>query len=299
MISICIPIYNNDVTALVTELYVQCEFLRCTYEIILIDDASDLKFQIINRKLSEFDNVHYEELKSNISRSAIRNLFPQRAAYPYLLFIDNDAQLSSSDYISRYLKLCSPGIISYGGCKYQPCNSAEHLLRWTFGKEREAISIQNRLKQPGRYFSSFNFLIDKRIILLHPFDEEIQGYGYEDVVFVTKITEQGYPINQTDNPLIHIGLISNEDFLERIQVSLKNLYSLQRLHQKDLNLAKTVKLLQTKDMIDKLKLQSLVSTLFRVLESRFIKNLLGKKPSLFILDLYKLGYLCNYSQKQV
>lgn len=296
MISICIPIYNNDVTTLVTDLYVQCEALDCTYEIILIDDASALNFQVINRKLSEFDSVHYEELASNISRSAIRNLFPQKATYPYLIFIDNDAQLCSPNFISTYLKLRSPGIVSYGGCKYLPCNSAEYRLRWTFGVEREALSIQNRQKKPDKYFSSFNFMIDKRVILLHPFDESIQGYGYEDVVFQTKIIEQGYHITQVNNPLIHIGLISNEDFLARIRTSIENLYLLQRLYQKSLDLTKTIELLRAMNFIDKFKLVPIVSILFKLVENRFIKNLLGKKPSLFILDLYKLGYLCNYSK---
>ena len=297
MISICIPIYNNNVTSLVTELYVQCEALDCRYEIILIDDASEAKFQVTNRKLSEFDNVYYEELTANISRSAIRNLFPLRAAYPYLIFIDNDAQLCSPNYISTYLKLCLPDVVAYGGCRYLPCNDREHRLRWIFGKEREAISIQERKKKPNRYFSSFNFIIDKRVILRYPFDEDIQEYGYEDVIFQTKILEEGYHITQVDNPLIHTGLISNEDFLARIRISLENLYLLQRSPLKDLDLAKTIKLLRTKSLIDKFKLASLVSLLFKLFENCFIKNILGKKPSLFILDLYKLGYLCSYSKK--
>lgn len=296
MISICIPIYNTVVTSLVTELYLQCEALDCQYEIILIDDASNRSFQIINRELAEFDSVYYEELPVNISRSAIRNLFSQKATYPYLLFIDNDALLCSPHFISTYLKLQSPGVICYGGCRYLPCYSPEYYLRWHFGVEREAVSIKERQLHPDRYFSTFNFMIDKRVLLLHPFNENIQEYGYEDVMFYTELIERGYHITQVNNPLIHTGLISNEEFLERTRTSLENLDSLLKLSGNKPDLTKTVKLLQTKNLIDKFKLTYMVSILFRLVKNSFIKNLLGKKPSLFILDLYKLGYLCNYSK---
>lgn len=295
MISICIPIYNNDVTTLVTDLYLQCEAQDCKYEIILIDDVSREYFQIINRQLSALDNIYYEELTTNISRSAIRNLFSQKASYPYLIFIDNDAIVSSSNYISTYLRFRSPGVICYGGCKYLPCYDDEYYLRWHFGVEREAIPVKKRQQHSDKYFSTFNFMIDKRVLLLHPFDEDIREYGYEDVMFHAEIIKQGYHITQIDNPLIHTGLISNNEFLERTRTSLENLYSLQKIRGNKLGLVNNVKLLRTKNLVDKLKLNYLVYFLFRLFRNSFIKNLLGKKPSLFILDLYKLGYLCNYS----
>lgn len=298
MISICIPIYNNDVTTLVTDLYLQCEVLNCKYEIILIDDASEPSFRAVNRELSEFDNVHYEELPVNISRSAIRNLFPQKASYPYLIFIDSDAQLYSPDYISTYLKLRSPGVICYGGCKYLPCYHSDYYLRWRFGIEREAIPIKDRIKHPDSFFSTFNFMIDKRVLLLHPFNENIEEYGYEDVAFHAEIIKQRYHITQTNNPLIHTGLISNQEFLKKIRLSIENLYLLQKNETDKSNLSNVVKLLQTKNIMDRLRLTSIASLLFKIFENSFIKNLLGKKPSLFIFDLYKLGYLCNYSRQE-
>lgn len=297
MISICIPIYNTDVTNLVTDLHIQCEALDSPYEILLIDDASQPSFQAENRKLSKLDNVYYEELPDNISRAAIRNLFPQRAAYPYLIFIDNDAQVCSPDYISTYIKLRSSGIVCYGGCKYLPYNGDQYSLRWLFGIYREAIPVEKRLQHPDKYFSTFNFMIDKRVLLLNPFDENIEEYGYEDVVFHTEIVKQGYHITQVENPLIHLGLISNPEFLKRTESALKNLYLLQKTRNNKNDLTHTVKLLKIKNRVDKLKLTGLVSALFGLLKDSFIKNLLGKKPCLFILDLYKLGYLCNYSKQ--
>ncbi|PXV63298.1 glycosyltransferase involved in cell wall biosynthesis [Dysgonomonas alginatilytica] len=297
MISICIPIYNTDVTNLVTELHLQCEALDAPYEILLIDDASDLSFQTVNRELSKLDNIHYKELPVNISRAKIRNLFPQKAAHPYLIYVDNDAQVCSPHYISTYIKMRSPGIVCYGGCEYLSCKDNQYSLRWLFGVHREAIPIEKRKVNPDEYFSTFNFMIDKRVVLLHPFDENIEEYGYEDVVFHTEIIKQGHHITQVNNPLIHTGLISNEEFLKRTESALRNLYLLQKERGRKADLENTLKLLKMKNRIDYFKLTGAVSALFRLLKNSFIKNLLGKKPSLFILDLYKLGYLCNYSKR--
>lgn len=298
MISVCIPIYNTDVTKLVTDLHLQCEALDAVYEILLIDDASDWSFQIINRELSKLENIYYEELPVNISRAKIRNLFPQKAAHPYLIYIDNDAQLCSPHYISVYIKMRSPGIICYGGCEYLPCKGNQYSLRWLFGIHREAIPIEKRKEHPNQYFSTFNFMIDKRVLLLTPFDESIQEYGYEDVVFHAEIIKQGHHITQVDNPLIHTGIISNDEFLKRTETALENLYLLQKSGNNKGDLADTVKLLKTKSKIERLRLTGLASFSFQLLRKSFIKNLLGNKPSLFILDLYKLGYLCTYSRQK-
>lgn len=297
MISICIPIYNTDVTRLVTGLHTQCEALEVAYEILLIDDASQTSFQSVNRKLSQLHNVRYEELPVNISRAAIRNLFQQKATFSYLIFIDNDAELCSPDYIATYIKLCSPRIICYGGCEYLPCNDSQYSLRWLFGIKREVIPIEKRKKNPNAYFSTFNFMVDKQILQLYPFDESIEEYGYEDVVLHAEVVKHGYSITQIENPLIHTGLISNDDFLRRTESSIRNLYLLQEAKGYKANLADTIKLLRTKNKIESFKLTKAVSFLFRLLKSGFVKNLLGKKPCLFIFDLYKLGYLCTYSKQ--
>lgn len=299
MISICIPIYNNDITKLITDLHFQCEALDCKYEILLIDDASQLDYQIINRDLSKLSNVYYEELSLNISRSAIRNLFPLKASYPYLIYIDNDAEVCTTDYITRYIRLRTAGIICYGGTEYLNYPSHPYYLRWKFGVEREAIPIDKRQQDPDRYFSTFNFMIDKRILLLHPFNEDIHEYGYEDVVFHAEVIKEGYHITQTDNPLVHKGLMSNDDFLKRTNIAIENLNSLEKNKELQIDLSNTVKLLHTQKKIEKYKLTYITSILFRLMKKYFIKNLLGKKPSLFIFDLYKLGYLCtvNISSK--
>src|SRR4030042_667421 len=103
MISICIPVYNFDVTSLVSELSEQVKSLPKPYEVIIIDDCSDNKFKAINRNVCK--SFIYIELEENIGRSKIRNLFLRYAKYGYLLFIDCDSIIESSDFLLKYFEI--------------------------------------------------------------------------------------------------------------------------------------------------------------------------------------------------
>lgn len=294
MISICIPVYNADVTSLVTDLYMQCRELECAHEIWIIDDFSDPQYRATNRELTVFDAIHYLELDTNIGRAAIRNLLAQKASYPYLVFIDCDAVVYTRSFVSRYIKACSPGVVCYGGCQSLPGSGDDTFcLRWKYGNERESIPIEEREKNPDLHFSTFNFMIDKRVILLYPFDENIQSYGYEDVLFRLQLIKQGYHLTQIDNALIHSGLISANEFLDRTRTSLQNLHQLVLTYNQELDLTDAIKLLRFKKRVDALKMNRMIVCLFKIVERGLVKNILGNNPSLLIFDIYKLGYICT------
>src|SRR5688572_12330280 len=92
-LSILIPIYNQDVLQLVSELLTQCRQITTRFEIILYDDASKDKYRKRHRYLNEEPEVRYVELRENIGRAAIRNRLAQDANFNYLLFLDNDSGL--------------------------------------------------------------------------------------------------------------------------------------------------------------------------------------------------------------
>ena len=66
MLSVCIPIYNVDVTKLVSDLHMQIQKLNESIEIVLIDDASDLENKAKNRLLKEYCKIM--ELEINVGR---------------------------------------------------------------------------------------------------------------------------------------------------------------------------------------------------------------------------------------
>ena len=60
-LSICIPIYNYDVRAVVKELNLQANNAGVDFEILLLDDASTI-FKEENRELADIENVKLVEL---------------------------------------------------------------------------------------------------------------------------------------------------------------------------------------------------------------------------------------------
>ena len=74
MLSILIPTFNYDITALVVEVHKQSKSCNIVFEILVFDDAStDLEVRKNNASINTLENTSYTILKSNIGRSAIRN----------------------------------------------------------------------------------------------------------------------------------------------------------------------------------------------------------------------------------
>lgn len=288
MISVCIPVYNTDVRQLVLALDKQASEYGLPYEIILLDDASTLAHtQEQNNSLSSISNLRIFKNESNIGLARTRNRLGSLAQYPYLLFIDSDAQIVSNDYWQTYIRFCNPTTVIFGGCMYSAqCPDKKFILRWKFGKERE--------EGVGKYFSCFNFLIPKDIFEKYPFSEQLHQYGYEDTLFGITLKHTGTEVLFIDNALLHTGLDSADVYLKKVELSIQNLIRIEPL-LKAVNGSRQIKLLRL--YYSMRYLSTPTALLFRLLQKILHAHLTGNNPSLRILDFYKLGYLCNLKQR--
>lgn len=294
MLSFCIPIYNYDVTELVSTLHNQAVSMNILFEIVLLDDASSFEYRKIN-SLINLPNVRYIQLNENIGRSKIRNQLAKEAIYPYLVFMDCDSTLFANNYVKNYISCLKPGIVCSGGCTYyKEKPEKEYYLRWKFGVERESAYSAKRKLSPNYGFSSYNFLIDKNVFLKVQFEETLKGYGHEDTLFGIQLSIQGVTIEHIDNPLIHLGLESADIFLNKTENSIRNLQKINHILQsKYPEYYNHSNLLKTKKRIDKFRMSFFIKQFFRISKSLLKKNLLGKNPSLFLFDIYKIGFLCS------
>lgn len=290
MISICIPIYNDDVTALVNELHSQCADSLVEYEILLLDDASvDRGIKEKNQKLADLTNVYYHNNSESIGLAGTRNRLGELARYPYLLFIDSDMQVVIQDYIMRYLKLCQPSVVSFGGCVYpDKCTDSRYILRWKYGKKKE--------EGVGKYYSCFNFLIDREIFHKHPFCQSDHQCEYEDALFGIILKKNKIDILFVDNPLLYEKKITSDDFIGRIDQSLSDLLIVEKFLKNE-SIEPEIRLLNKVQQLDRFGIQSLIVFFWDKFKNVCLNNLKSEKPSLFVLDFYKLGYFC-YLKKQ-
>jgi len=294
MISILIPTYNQNITKLVANLHNQVVELCVDFEIIVMEDGSK-KFVQENDSIAELLNSRHIILKENVGRSAVRNKLADEAKYDHLLFMDCDAEVSSPDFVSRYITFCKEDCVVIGGTAYDPNETnPDYSLRLKYGRVREARTALERGKNN---FATFNFLISKSIFNQVRFDESIRGYGHEDMLFGHQLHQLGYEFIQIENPLIHKGLDDNQTFLKKTEEGTRNLFLLYKTGHYPF-LAQESKLLQVYLKFNKVGLTRLLALKFD-----FTKNILHwllrcKNPSLPLYDLYKLLYLCKISHSK-
>ncbi len=289
MLSILIPIYNYNCVKLVQELQIQSSKESIDFEIICMDDASFL-FKDENRKVNSIDKCSYIELERNIGRSKIRNLLAGKATYDYLLFLDCDVEIASSHYIKTYLSILNNYEIISGKRIYTnlPPDDKNYYFHWFYGVNRE-------VKSPN--FMSNNFLMKKDIWEKVKFDENITRYGHEDTLFQIQLEEKGIQIHFIDNPVIHIGLDSNEAFVRKHNEGIENLLYIFKNRILANQYLYRFRLLEIYQKICRCNLNKIIGSLFPFMQKVFIKNFTGKRPNLYLFDIYKLIYISYIDKK--
>lgn len=298
MISILIPTYNYNVFHLVENLYKQCENAGIAYEILVIDDASN-EHNIINEnsKINSFENCSFQVLEENIGRSKIRNLLAEKAKYGWLLFLDADTFPSNPEFISKYISaFTEESPVIFGGIRYPEKSSENFSLRHKYGVERESLSLSERIKNPYRSFITMGFAIKKEVFGKIKFNEKLSGYGYEDSVFGYELQKNKIPLQHIQNPVIHLNLETNADFIKKSQLALQNLLNFYKTGAID---DETVKILKTYLKLKRSNLLFGLRWFFNLSKNKMLKNLNSPEPSLLYFDLYRLGYLSTLKPKDV
>ena len=294
-LSICIPVYNQDVTSLVHELHRQASRSSCVFEILLMDDGST-SFLEENGALDALEGVRYVRLPQNVGRSAIRNKLADEARYEYLIFMDCDVFPLDDSFLERYIRMEGHDVVM-GGYHYggQP-TSDKHILRWKYGKEREERSAEERSVRPNDSFSTFNFMIRRSLFERVRFDESLRGYGHEDTLFGLSLKREGISVTHIDNALSHLNYDTSDVFLQKSLNAVANLQVIcQRMGYAE-DLAESIRILRCFKRIDRFGLSTLFAKIYPLVRPLCEKKLLGKHPSLFIFDLYRLIYLCVCSR---
>ena len=295
MLSILIPVYNYDVYPLASEIKLQADVLGIQYEILVQDDNST-EFTTENQKINSLSNCHYDVNPKNIGRGRNINLLCTKAAEEYVLIMEADSFPENKHYLKNYLDLISKGTsIIFGGVKYPETPEKDKLLRWKYGHFREAKSLQHRLNNNYSFVFTWNLLLKKEILLKYPFPEFISDYGYEDVLFIKNLRLNSISITHIENPLIHYNNEHSIDFIKKSETAVKTLHSLISLQKID---SKDVKLSFIYSIVKKLYLMGIVKLIFDKSKQRILNHLTSRNPNLYVLDFYKLGYLCSLNQPE-
>ena len=293
MLSILIPVYNYDVVPLVLELHKQCLECEIDFEILCQDDQSNSDLNTKNEIINSLENCSFFVNSTNLGRGKNINLLAEKAKHDYLLILDCDTFPTQNNFIKNYISKTNniENLVVFGGLEYHKEKPAQDkLLRWYYGNARESLSIEKRNANPNGNALTSNILIKKNIFILNKFDKSITKYGYEDLVFLSDLKKKGFVVKHIDNPTYHLGLETSQQFLEKTKTALENLRLITETDALDLSESK---LLKVSTLSESLYLTPFISFLFQKTERKMEQNLLSKKPSLLLFDLYKLGYFCK------
>ena len=289
-LSILIPTYNYNARALVCELLQVIERESIDAEIIVGDDASSSETSWMDEVATwhHVQVIHYAE---NAGRAVHRNRMAEAAEGIWLLFIDCDARVDTDFSLKAYLDKSSEADVICGGLRHPDINPVpEATLRYKYERAADRHrTATERSKNPYAQFTPFNLLIRRDVFLSIRFNEDCKEYGYEDALLGVELKQQHIPILHIDNPLVHIGLESNDIFLKKTETALKTLKSLHgKLHGYSL-------LENTANKLRQWHLAWIVKHVLRISAKSMRRNLMGQHPNLTIFSLYKLGYFLNLS----
>ena len=292
MISICIPIFNYDVTALVDELYRQGKQAGIPFEIVLIDDGSTEEFKALNRSVCE--NFNYIELDKNIGRARIRNRFLKYAKFDHLLFLDCDSLIHTETFISEYVNVIEKGEYNVvcGGRVYNNTPPPRNkMLRWKYGIKRESQPTEIRRRKPNMSFMTNNFMIERRVFEKVKFDERIVDYGHEDTLFGYELMKNNIAINHIENPVLNGDVEDNAEYLQKTEKGIENLVQILHYLSDEPEFVRNVSLL---DFYQKVKAKHLLW--FIQMKYIFLRPiirviLIKGYVNLHVFAFYKLGYL--------
>ncbi len=298
MISICIPIYNFNVSSFVEAISQSANATSIPFEIILIDDASSTEYKVQNLKRCEQET--YIQLEENIGRSKIRNLFLKYAKYEYLLFLDCDGKLSNDKFIHNYL-VCiqtqKPDLVCGGRIYQDHSPSRKQRLRWKYGILKESQTTSKRLKNPNQSFMTNNFLIRKDILEQIPFNETLRQYGHEDTLLGFELKKANISITHIDNPVINNDIEENSIYLEKTKKGIYNLASISIELEDEPAFLEDVTLLGFHQKVKNWKLATFLYLIFLFSKPFIYYTLNHGFANLTLFNFYKWGLFVEARKK--
>jgi len=298
-ISLLIPVFNYDIVALVHSMKNALGVVPELQEILIGDDASSPEFKEKFQSL-EGNGVRIISSEKNIGRAATRNKLALESAGDYLLFIDADMMLTGTAeaYLQKYISSMGTAQVICGGIAYSdsPPGDPDKMLRWKYGKWREQRKASERNKHPHTDFSTFNVLIAKSVFSKIRFYEELKQYGHEDTLLSFQLKNAGIDILHIDNNLIHEGLESNQDYIDKIKLSVENLSMLYDKVTDKSEFCETLTMLRTYRMLSFLRVTLILAGIFIRYRDRMEIDLESGKKTIYLFVFYRMCMFCTYRE---
>ncbi len=299
MISLLIPVFDYDIVALV--YYMHSGILKVPEfcEIIVGDDGSSAEFKNKYQSL-EGEGIRIIYFEKNIGRAAIKNRLAMEAKGDYLLFIDADTMVpgTAEAYLEKWKPFLRQARVVSGGILYHESKPGDpdRLLRWKYGRKREQKKASDRNKSPHANFTTFNVLFEKSVFSKIRFNEELRQYGHEDTLMGYQLKKAGIEVLHIDNGLVHEGLETNREFLNKTKLGIENLSKLYDIVTDKNTFSSIVRLLRNYRLLELARLNRVLAGIFIRYRDKMEIHLDSSKISLKLFGFYKICMFCTFRE---
>lgn len=298
-LSLLIPVCDYDIIALVHSMKSCIGRIPEFIEIIIGDDGSSPEYKAKYKTL-EGDGVRIVDSAVNIGRAAIRNRLALEAKGDFLLFIDADTMIpgTAEAFIQKWLEVTSVARVACGGVIYHesPPGDPDRILRWKYGRKKHQLKASERNKRPYESFSTFNVIFERKIFSKLRFNEELKHYGHEDTLMSYQLRKAGIQIIHIDNGLLHEGLETNREFLNKTKLGIENLSKLYDLVTDKRTFSSTVRMLQIYNILRIFRLTLILAGIYIRYRERMEIKIDSSNPPLWLFRFYKVCLFCTYRE---
>lgn len=234
-LSVLVPFLGDDPSPLLQALEAEKGDHTNRVEIIILDDGTN--DPSLTRKLQDLVDTSHHAIcllssPNNLGRSKGRNLLAAQARGSNLLFIDADMLPDHPDFLRFWLAHIdtqSPAA-SFGGFSVIQASSApEYAVHRSMALRSDCLPASIRSQHPEKHVFTSNLLIRRAVFLKNSFDEDFQGWGWEDVEWAMRVTN-AHTITHIDNTATHLGLDTVPALMSKYRQSAANFARIAHLH---------------------------------------------------------------------
>ena len=225
-LSVLIPYYRDDPSALLSDLLVQAEAAG-NIEILIYDDGTkdaQIRENLCSLMKKSTAPVRLFFAHNNKGRAQARNQLKSEARAKWVLFLDADMRPQNISFLDDYLEQIRSGqsdIIFGGFTVSQKKQSADTELHRAYSKTSDCLDVEKRSKNGPQFVCSSNLCMRKRVLDAEPFDTGFVGWGWEDSEWAARVAKS-YTLTHADIPALHLGLESTNTLLSRFKNSGQN-----------------------------------------------------------------------------
>ena len=226
VLSVLVPFFRDDPRVLIASLSAQ-RVAPGRVRILVMDDGSgDAVLSAQTQAAVDAAALPCTLITSetNRGRSATRNALQDRAATPWVLFLDADMRLDDPLFLQRYLDAIAADTadVLFGGFEVEPrADNADTDLHRVLSHGSDCLSAVARQAAGPQFVASSNLCVRKSVLEAESFDPGFTGWGWEDSEWAARVAAR-FRLRHLDNPAVHLGLETTDTLLSRFASSGAN-----------------------------------------------------------------------------